>query len=328
MTLTSGTRSTSSARTAGTARVGRRRRSALTRVSWSSLLYVAPALIFFVVFVIYPIVVSIRTSFYIYDGLTVATPAGLSNYVNVFLDPDLRTALLHSLLLLVFYSALPVSIGLVLAGTMSRIRVYGLTVFRAVLFLPQILSSVVVAVAWRGLLASDGPVNRVLEHVGLGSLATSWLGNFNTALPSIGIIGTWVEYGLCMVLFLAGIVTIDRSLYEAARLDGAGPVREFFAVTLPALRPQISIALILTITFALRNFDLIWNTTRGGPGTSTTVPSLLVYLDAFQNRKLGQASALAVVLTIIILIVVALVQVAVREPSGRPRPVRAERRTK
>jgi raffinose/stachyose/melibiose transport system permease protein len=122
--------------------------------------------------------------------------------------------------------------------------------------------------------------------------------------------------GLCMVLFLAGIATIDRSLYEAARLDGAGAFREFTSITLPALRPQISIALILTITFALRNFDLIWNTTRGGPGTSTTVPSVFVYQDAFQDRALGQASALAVVLTVLILAVVAVVQLALRERKG------------
>jgi ABC-type sugar transport system permease subunit len=294
----------------------KRRRRALTRVSWSSLLYLVPALLFFVIFVVYPICTSIQTSFYTYDGLTAGTPAGFANYVNVFTDPGLRAALAHSLVLLVFYAALPVCIGLLLAGAMSRIRIYGLTVFRALLFLPQILSSVVVAVAWRGLLASDGPVNWVLEHVGLGALAHSWLGDFDTALPSIGVVGTWVEYGLCMVLFLAGIVTIDRSLYEAARLDGAGPVREFLAITLPALRPQISIALILTITFALRNFDLIWNTTRGGPGTSTTVPSLFVYLDAFQNRQLGQASAIAVVLTVIIFVVVALVQLLLRERDG------------
>lgn len=302
----------------------RRRRHPSAR-SWSSLLYVAPALAFFAVFVVYPITVSVRYSFYAYDGLTPATPVGFANYTAVLTDGALRTALLHALLLLVFYAALPVAVGLLLAGAMSRIRVYGLTVIRAALFLPQVLSSVVVAVAWRRMLADDGPVDATLRAVGLGRFATSWLGNFDTALPAIGVIGTWVEYGLCMVLFLGGIVSIDRSLYEAARLDGAGAVREFFAVTLPALRPQISIALILTITFALRNFDLIWNTTRGGPGTSTTVPSLYVYQDAFRDRTLGQASALAVVLTVVILAVVALVQALLREPADRPRPARRRR---
>jgi ABC-type sugar transport system permease subunit len=293
------------------------RRPAASRPSWSSLLYVAPALAFFAVFVVVPIVQSVRISFYDWDGISVATPAGLSNYAAVFSDPDLRQALGHSLVLLVFYAALPVLIGLLLAGAMSRIRIHGLTTLRAVLFLPQVLSSVVVAVAWRGILADDGPVNAVLRAVGLGGLARTWLGDFGTALPSIGLIGTWVEYGLCMVLFLAGIATIDRSLYEAARLDGAGALREFTAITLPALRPQISIALILTITFALRNFDLIWNTTRGGPGTSTTVPSVFVYQDAFQDRALGQASALAVVLTVLILVVVGIVQLALRERPER-----------
>jgi raffinose/stachyose/melibiose transport system permease protein len=296
-----------------------RRRSRLAGLDWSSLVYVAPALAFFAVFVLYPIGASIQTSFYEYDGLSVATPVGAENYVRILTDARLREALTHSLVLLFFYAALPVILGLLLAGAMSRIRIYGLTLFRALLFLPQVLSSVVVAVAWRGLLASDGPVNEGLRTIGLGGLATSWLGDFDTALPSIGVIGTWVEYGLCMVLFLGGIATIDRSLYEAARLDGAGPVREFFAITLPALRPQIQIALILTITFALRNFDLIWNTTRGGPGTSTTVPSLFVYQDAFQNRQLGQASALAVTLTVLILLVVGLVQLLVREPKERTR---------
>lgn len=297
----------------------RRPRPHLTSLSWTSLLYVAPALAFFAVFVLYPIGISVWYSFYAYDGLTEGTPVGFGNYTAVFTDPDLRAALLHSLVLLFFYAALPVAVGLLLAGAMSRIRVYGLTLFRAVLFVPQILSSVVVAVAWRNLLAEDGPVNALLRAVGLGRFTTSWLGNFDTALPSIGVVGTWVEYGLCMVLFLSGIVAIDRSTYEAARLDGAGAVREFFSITLPALRPQISIALILTVTFALRNFDLIWNTTRGGPGTSTTVPSLYVYQDAFQNRLLGRASALAIVLTVVILAVVVAVQLLLRERDGTGR---------
>ena len=297
----------------------RRPRSRLRGYTWLGLLYLAPALAFYAIFVVYPIVVSVQTSFYQYDGLTAATWVGLANYGNVFTDGDLAGALLHSLVLLFFYALLPVCTGLLLAGAMSRVRVYGLTIFRAVLFLPQVISSVVVAVAWRRLLAVDGPVNGLLHIVGLGSLSTSWLGSFNTALPAIGVIGAWVEYGLCMVLFLAGVATIDRSLYEAARLDGAGPFREFFAITLPGLRPQLAVALILTITFALRNFDLIWNTTRGGPGSSTTVPSLYVYQDAFQNRQLGQASSLAVVLTLVILVVVALVQLIIREKPEQTR---------
>jgi len=280
---------------------------------WAGLLYVAPALTAFVVFVLYPVLRTAQTSLYEYDGLTPATWVGLGNYRHVLAAPELREALLHSLVFLVFYAALPLLLGLTLAGLMSRVRIWGLTAFRALLFVPQVLSSVVVAVAWRGIYDVDGPVNSVLRAVGLGFLAHTWLGDFSTALPAVGVVGTWVEYGLCMVLFLAGIATIGREQYEAARLDGAGAVREFWSITLPSLRGQIGVALLLTITFALRNFDLVWNTTRGGPGTSTTVPSLFVYQDAFQNRQVGLASSLAIVLTVVILVVVGLVLWVLRE---------------
>lgn len=285
-------------------------------MQWVGLLYVAPAVAVFAVFVVYPLYRTFYTSLYDYDGLTAATWVGLDNYRQVLTAPELREALVHSLVFLVFYAALPVIIGLALAGLMSRIRIYGLTVFRALLFVPQILSSVVVAVSWRWIYDVQGPLNDLLRAVGLDQLTRGWLGNFSTALPAVGVIGTWVEYGLCMVLFLAGIATIDREQYEAARLDGAGPIREFVSITLPALRPQVSVALVLTITFALRNFDLVWNTTRGGPGTSTTVPSVFVYQDAFQNREVGLASALAVVLTVVILVVVGLVLASLRERTG------------
>ncbi|MGI5442949.1 carbohydrate ABC transporter permease [Streptomyces shenzhenensis] len=286
------------------------------RIDWGSLCYVAPALLVFVIFVAVPIGISLQYSFYDYNGLTVGRPVGLDNYVSVFTDPELRSALGHALLLVVFYSLIPVAIGLVLAGLMSRIKVFALPLFRALLFLPQVLATVVIAIAWRKMYGLEGPLNSVLSFFGLGSLTTDWLGNYTTALPAIGLVGTWFESGLCMVLFLSGIALIDNSVYEAASLDGAGPVRSFFAITVPALRPQISIALILTITFALRNFDIVWNTTRGGPGSTTTVPSLFVYLDAFQNRNLGQASSLAVVMTLATVTVVGTVRWLLRDKDA------------
>ena len=107
-----------------------------------------------------------------------------------------------------------------------------------ILFLPQLIAGVVIAQAWTWIYASEGPLNRFLELVGLGSLARPWLGDFTWALPSIGAIGSWVTFGLCMVLFIAGVQKIPTSLYDAARVDGAGAVREFFAVTLPGLQQR------------------------------------------------------------------------------------------
>jgi raffinose/stachyose/melibiose transport system permease protein len=166
---------------------------------------------------------------------------------------------------------------------------------------------VVVAQAWVWIYAEQGPLNEFLRTIGLGSLARPWLGSFTWALPAIGVIGTWVTYGLCMVLFVAGVQKIPSSLYDAARVDGAGPVREFFAVTLPGLRNEIVVAFVLTTINALRSFDVIYNTNQGGPGTQTYVPSLYVYQNAFVYNRVGYAAAIAVLLAAAILAVALLV---------------------
>ncbi|ATL87241.1 carbohydrate ABC transporter permease [Streptomyces malaysiensis] len=265
-------------------------------------LYILPALIVYAVFLLYPFGQSVWLSFVHWDGLTVATPAGFDNYRALFSDPSLRAPFLHALLLLVFYAALPVAIGLLLAAVMSRVRVRGMTFFRTVLFLPQVLALIVVGVAWRSILAPDGLLNDTLRAVGLGGLARPWLGDYTWALPAVGVIGTWVGTGLCMVLFLAGAQRIPRELYEAARMDGAGPLREFLTVTLPGLRPQIAVALTLTIVAGLRNFDLIYITTSGGPGNATSVPAYEVYHRAFETNQIGSAAAVGVGLTVLIFV--------------------------
>jgi raffinose/stachyose/melibiose transport system permease protein len=263
-------------------------------------LYIAPALLVFVAMVIVPLGQSVWYSLFSWDGLSVATWVGVDNYTALFSDPTLRGPFLHALVLLVFYALLPISLGLLLAVVMSRVRVRGLTFFRTVLFLPQVLAMVVVAVTWRWIYAPTGLLNEALRLVGLGGLTASWLGSFSLALPAVGVAGTWVGFGLCMVLFLAGVQTVPRERYEAARLDGAGPWQEFRAVTLPALRPQIAVAATLTIVAGLRNFDLIYLTTAGGPGTSTAVPAYEVYHRAFEIGQVGSAAAVGIGLTVLI----------------------------
>lgn len=265
-------------------------------------LYILPAVLVFVLFVGLPLLQSIRYSFYDWDGLSKATWAGFSNYVSLVTDPTLRDPFVHAFVLLVFYSFLPITIGLLLAATMSRARIRGLTVFRTVLFLPQVLAMVVVAVAWRWMYAPAGVLNQALRLVGLDTVTRSWLGDFKLALPAVGVAGTWVGFGLCMVLFLAGVQAIPRDRYEAARLDGAGPIAEFRAVTLPALRPQIAVATTLTIVAGLRNFDLIYMTTSGGPGHQTAVPAYEVYHRAFETGEVSSAATVGVGLTILVFV--------------------------
>lgn len=270
--------------------------------AWRHLLYLAPGLAVYVLFSIWPIIQTSYFSFFRWDGITEPRWVGLNNYINVFTNAQTLTVFGHGLIMIVFYAVLPVLIGLLIVAIMTRVRIRLLAIFRTVLFLPQILATVVVAVAWRWIYAYDGPINAVLTFIGLGDLSRAWLGDFDTALISVGLIGTWINFGLCMVLFIGGAQKIDTQLYEAARLDGANAVQEFFAVTLPALRGEISIALVLTVTNALRNFDIVWNTTSGGPGTSTLVPSYLIYEGAFITRNVGFAAAASVVLTVLILI--------------------------
>jgi len=217
----------------------------------------------------------------------------------------------------VFFALLPCALGLMLASIVAHGRVRAVGFFRAVLFLPQTVASVVVAIAFVWVYGPQGPLNEGLRAVGLDAITRSWLGDFQFALPALGLVGTWVMFGLCMVLFLAGIQKIPLSLYEAARVDGAGPVREFFAVTLPGLRSELAVALTLTTILALRSFDLVYVATNGGPGSSTTVPGVLVYRNAFSNGEVGLAAAVAVVLTLIIFAVAFVItKVVDRDPAA------------
>jgi raffinose/stachyose/melibiose transport system permease protein len=279
-------------------------------------LYLAPALLFYLIFAFGPLIYTTWLSFFQWDGITVGKWVGLDNYDRVLSDPAIRSSFVHSLVLIVFYAVVPCALGLFLASVMAHSRIRGVGFFRAVLFLPQTIATVVVAIAWVWIYGQNGPINQGLRAIGLGGLTRSWLGDFDLALPAVGLIGTWVMFGLCMVLFVAGIQKIPLTLYEAARVDGAGRLREFFAVTLPALRGELAVALTLTTIFALRTFDLVYVATSGGPGSTTTVPSFLVYQNAFANGRVGLASSVAVVLTVIIFAVAFVItRIVDRDPT-------------
>lgn len=287
------------------ASLGRRR---TPRTRWNrGYLYLAPALAFYIAFAILPSLHTIYLSFFDWDGLTAATWVGLGNYADVFQTPALRGAILHALVLMLFFSWLPVCIGLLLVALLARRRRRGMSFFRVIYFLPQVIPLVAVGVTWRWMYGNDGLVNQALRAVGLDSITRTWLGDFTLALPAVGLVGTWAMTGLCMVLLLSGAQKIDQNLYEAAQLDGAGPVQEFFAVTLPALRGEIAVALSITTVAALASFDIVYVTTGGAPADRTTVPGLLVYRLAFNQSQVGLAAAIATVLALTILVVVLLI---------------------
>lgn len=276
------------------------RPSAVVRSPWTPWLYLAPALLVYGAFALYPLGRTAQFSLFEWNGISRATFVGVQNYVDLAGDEPFRAAISHALVLIVFYAILPLVVGLVLAAILRRGKVRGMGFWRAAIFLPQVIALSVIAITWRQIYAPDGQLNQFLRTIGLGSLAKGWLGEPRLALPAVGFIGTWLEMGLVMLLLLAGMSRIPDELYEAARLDGAGPIQEFFAVTLPAVRGEIVTSLVLTIIAALKTFDLVYLTTSGGPGTATTVPSYEVYRRAFELKAVGSASAVAVVLTLLV----------------------------
>ncbi|MDG4825142.1 sugar ABC transporter permease [Asanoa sp. WMMD1127] len=296
----------------GTVRARRNRRARTAR--WSGWLFVLPALLVYGFFVLRPLALTVQYSLYHWNGIGVARWAGLDNYVTVFTDRDLLKIIGNAFVLILFFSFIPVGLGLLVASLVRRVTTgtFG-TVVRTVLFLPQVIPLVAAGIAWSWVLSTTGLVNQSLDAVGAGGLARAWLGEFDTALPAVGVIGAWVLLGLCTILLVTGMNKIDPALYEAARLDGAGPVREFFAVTLPSLRQEIGVCLTVTVIAALASFDIVYIATGGGPGRQTTVPGLEIYRLAFAHRQVGLASALAVVLMLLVLVCVLPIQRLARE---------------
>ena len=276
------------------------------RIGW---LLVAPALFFYAAFVLWPLLQGIQYSFYDWNGIGASTWVGLANYLTVFTDPDLLGSIINAFILIAFFTIIPVTFGLVLATLIRSMRAGAFTSFsQTVLFLPQIIPLAAAGIAWSWMYAQTGAVNQILNAIGLGGLARPWLGDYQTALPAVGLIGSWTLTGLCTVLLLTGIGKIDISLYEAARLDGAGWWREFFTITLPGLRQELAVLITLTIIAALSSFDIIYTTTLGGPGRATLVPGISIYRIGFTQSEVGLASAFGIILMILVLLVVLPIQ--------------------
>jgi raffinose/stachyose/melibiose transport system permease protein len=284
---------------------GRLRARRVRSRQWGALLWVAPAFLCYAAFVLYPLGQSIQYSFYNWDGIGIATPAGLANWQAIFTQPELLSAITHAFELIVFYTLFPVGAGLAAASLIRELKPGPLsTISRTILFIPQVLPLVAAGVAWTWLYSSNGLVNQILRATGLGGATRAWLGDFTFALPAVGVIGVWVMLGFCTVLLLSGIGKIDPALYEAAGLDGAGRLWQFRAVTLPGLRQELVVCTTVTVVAALASFDVIQVSTQGGPGYQTMVPGVEIYRLTFLDQRIGQASALAIFLTVLVLLVV------------------------
>jgi raffinose/stachyose/melibiose transport system permease protein len=284
-----------------------------TIIGW---LFVLPALSMYAVFVLLPLLLSIQYSFYRWDGIGPMTWVGLKNYATVLEVPNLLGSIYNAFRLVVWFSFIPVGLGLIVASVIHRLATGRLgALSRTVLFLPQVIPLVAAGIIWGWLLALRGLINQMLSAIGLGAITRAWLGDFDWALPAVGLIGIWVLLGFCTVLLLTGMGKLDPALFESARLDGATWFTEFVRITIPLLRHEIGVCLTVTVIAALAAFDIVYVSTAGGPGNSTAVPGIQIYILAFTEQRIGLASALAVMLMFLVLIVIIPIQRLSRETT-------------
>jgi raffinose/stachyose/melibiose transport system permease protein len=267
-------------------------------------LFLAPSLAIYSVVVVYPLIYSAWLSLFRWDGVAPTKIfVGLDNYGILLTQNDVFwIALRNNAIWLVAALLLPTSIGLGLAILLNS-RFRGSHIFRSVFYFPSVLSLAVVGLIWTWIYHPDlGLLNQALTASGLQSLTRNWLSDPNIALYPVIIAATWNAVGLPMLLFLAGLQTIPEELHEAAKVEGAGPVRRFLYVTFPLLRETTLIVLAITAINALKAYDIIYAMTNGGPANSTQLLSTWMYFLTYNYNQVGLGTAIAVVLFMLTLI--------------------------
>lgn len=257
--------------------------------------FMAPALLILIAFVAWPMVSALRLSFTDASGFGVEHWVGLDNYVAIFTDSRIRETLGNTALYTALFTPAALIVALGLALLLTNRALFGRNVFRTALFVPFIVSLAVAAFAWSYLLDPQiGLLTYWLRSVGIhvGNVLQdpAW------AMPAVVLVAIWKSVGFYMVIFIAGIQTIPESLYEAAKLDGAGAVRRFVHVTLPQLSSTLTFVVVFAMIAALQAFDQIYVMTGGGPFRSTQTVVMEIYEEGFKKLDLGLAAALSYVL--------------------------------
>ncbi|MEZ5666104.1 MAG: sugar ABC transporter permease [Alphaproteobacteria bacterium] len=264
--------------------------------------FLAPALLYLALWIFYPIAQNAVLS-------TLAPEAGresavhfvgLGNYERLISDDLFLRALSHNLIWVALSIVVPVAIGLVLAVLLvhRRARLFYATVF----FLPATVAPIMAAIIWGWVYnPTFGALNQGLDLIGLSSLARPWLGDAGSALVAVNMIGSWGYYGFCTLIFLAGLQGIDPEIYDAARIDGAGPLQQFWRITIPLLRPTIVFVLVYTVIGSMKFFDIIYVATKGGPDNATQIVAVYMFDLFIRQGQVHYAAAMSTVLTAIIL---------------------------
>ena len=269
-------------------------------------LWVLPAVLVYLVFKIAPMIAGLYLSLLQWDGIEPAKFVGLQNYRRMFGDEIIGLAFLNNTKYAIGTVVGKIVVSLFLAVLLNG-ALRGRSFYRTTLFLPVVMSFVVVGILWTWLYnAQFGLVNSLFRGLGLDFLIADWLGDPKIALWSLMVVDVWKWYGFHMVIFLAGLQTIPNELYEAARIDGATRWQQFWRITLPLLQPVMVVNVTLAFMGAFNVFDVPYVMTEGGPTNSTMVMALHIYVQGFKFYKFGYAAALSYVLLTLVTILAAI----------------------
>ncbi|MFD4694123.1 carbohydrate ABC transporter permease [Streptomyces sp. NPDC058463] len=271
---------------------GRRRRRA-------GMLMVAPALLHASLWIGLPVVVSVALAFTKYDVLTAPEFVGLGNFRDMLDDAVFVKSIGNTLVYTFFTVPFGMALGLLVALALhTGLKARG--IFRTAVFLPQVTATVAIALVWLWIYnPGNGLLNTLLSFLGIQGPA--WLSSTTWAMPSVILVGIWQGIGMKMLIYLAALQSLPKELYEAASVDGASKVRQFFSITLPLLKPATFFVLITSMISAFQSFDQIYILTDGGPANSTTMMTYEIYKSAFREFRVGYASAQSLVLFVLLM---------------------------
>lgn len=267
--------------------------------------FILPSLLGFLIFTFIPVVISLCLSFISWnfmEGIEGIKFNGLANYIRLFSDEWFLNSYKNNIIFTAVTVPVLIALGLVMATIINK-YIYGGGVVRTMIFIPYIASVVAVCTVWMVLLQpSYGPVNEFFRSIGIAN-PPGWLADFKWSLPSIMIIYVWQQVGYYSIVFLAGLKGLPEDVYEAAKVDGASSIRQFFSLTVPLISPTTFFLTIMGIIGSFKVFDQISVLTQGGPGSSSSVMAYYVYRTAFDYFEMGYANTLAWALFVLVFIV-------------------------
>lgn len=265
-----------------------------------SVLFLLPALLLFITFIIFPVADTVWLSFQKWNGIFNAPKQfiGFANYRRVLTSPEFWNAMLNSFYFIIggFFILMPLAFLLALLIT-SELK--GIRIMKTAFFMPVMLSTTAVALIWVYIVhPSFGVINQMLRTVGLGVFCKDWLATPTVNIWTVVLVNEWMYAGYNMLIFAASLVSIDKELYQAADIDGCSKLKKIWHISIPLSKDAFKIFSILCVTGCLKAFDLVWAMTKGGPNHSSETPATLLYNEAFTFKSFGKSSAIGVLLLV------------------------------